>query len=46
MRVSNLCNLPIRRYSYWDWEPEREGMYYDGKDVRKQVKGDGYIYCI
>lgn len=24
--ICNLCNLPIRRYSYWDWEPEREGQ--------------------
>ena len=24
--VCNLCNLPIRKYSYWDWEPEREGQ--------------------
>ena len=24
--LCNLCNLPIRRYSYWDWEPEREGQ--------------------
>ena len=24
--VCNLCQLPIRRYSYWDWEPEREGQ--------------------
>ena len=24
--ICNLCQLPIRRYSYWDWEPEREGQ--------------------
>ncbi len=24
--ICNLCNLPIRKYSYWDWEPEREGQ--------------------
>ena len=24
--ICNLCNLPIRRYSFWDWEPEREGQ--------------------
>ena len=24
--ICNLCNLPRRRYSYWDWEPEREGQ--------------------
>ena len=24
--ICNLCNLPIRRYSAWDWEPEREGQ--------------------
>ena len=24
--ICDLCNLPIRRYSYWDWEPEREGQ--------------------
>lgn len=24
--ICNLCNLPIRRYSYWEWEPEREGQ--------------------
>ena len=24
--ICDLCNLPIRKYSYWDWEPEREGQ--------------------
>ena len=24
--ICNLCQLPIRRYSYWDWEPERDGQ--------------------
>ena len=24
--ICNLCQLPIRKYSYWDWEPEREGQ--------------------
>ena len=24
--ICNLCHLPIRRYSFWDWEPEREGQ--------------------
>ena len=24
--ICNLCNLPRRRYSYWEWEPEREGQ--------------------
>lgn len=24
--ICNLCQLPIRQYSYWDWEPEREGQ--------------------
>lgn len=24
--ICNLCKLPIRRYSFWDWEPEREGQ--------------------
>ena len=24
--ICNLCNLPIRRYSYWDWEPQHEGQ--------------------
>ena len=24
--ICNVCQLPIRRYSYWDWEPEREGQ--------------------
>ena len=24
--ICNLCQLPICRYSYWDWEPEREGQ--------------------
>ena len=34
--ICNLCNLPIRRYSYWDWEPQtqekcshRMGKQYD-----------------
>lgn len=24
--ICNLCKLPIRKYSFWDWEPEREGQ--------------------
>ena len=41
--ICNLCQLPVRRYSYWDWEPEREGQCthkmgkiyeFDGKKVR------------
>lgn len=42
--VCNLCNLPIRKYSYWDWEPEREGQcthkmgkQYDDKNGKKQT---------
>ena len=40
--ICNLCNLPIRKYSYWDWEPEREGQcthkmgkQYEDKDGKK-----------
>lgn len=41
--ICNLCKLPIRKYSFWDWEPERDGqcthkmgkMYdFDGKRVK------------
>ena len=39
-----LCNLPIRRYSYWDWEPEREGQCthkmgkkYENKDGKMET---------
>ncbi len=42
--ICNLCNLPIRRYSYWDWEPEREGMCthkmgkkYENKDGKMET---------
>ena len=42
--VCNLCNLPIRRYSYWDWEPEREGQCthkmgkkYENKDGKMET---------
>ncbi|RKU10798.1 hypothetical protein C6503_19120 [Candidatus Poribacteria bacterium] len=42
--ICNLCNLPIRRYSFWDWEPEREGQCthkmgkkYEDKDGKMQV---------
>ena len=42
--ICNLCNLPIRRYSYWDWEPEREGQcthkmgkVYEDKDGEKET---------
>lgn len=42
--ICNLCNLPIRRYSYWDWEPEREGQCthkmgkkYENKDGKMET---------
>ena len=42
--MCNLCNLPIRRYSYWDWEPEREGQCthkmgkkYENKDGKMET---------
>ena len=42
--ICNLCNLPIRRYSYWDWEPEREGQcthkmgkQYENKDGKTET---------
>lgn len=42
--ICNLCNLPIRRYSYWDWEPEREGQCthkmgkkYENKDGKMEA---------
>ena len=42
--VCNLCNLPIRKYSYWDWEPEREGQCthkmgkkYENKDGKMET---------
>ena len=42
--VCNLCNLPIRRYSYWDWEPDREGQCthkmgkkYENKDGKMET---------
>ena len=42
--ICNLCNLPIRKYSYWDWEPEREGQcthkmgkQYEDKNGKKQT---------
>ena len=42
--ICNLCNLPIRRYSYWDWEPEREGQCthkmgkkYENKEGKMEV---------
>ena len=38
--ICNLCNLPIRRYSYWDWEPEREGQC-THKMGKKYDVGDG-----
>ena len=46
--LCNLCNLPIRRYSYWDWEPGTGGAMHaqDGEKVRKQKRqnGDGYLH--
>ena len=24
--ICNLCQLPIRKYSFWEWEPERDGQ--------------------
>ncbi len=48
--VCNLCNLPIRKYSYWDWEPEREGQcthkmgkMYEDKNGKK-VKATYTVY--
>ena len=48
--VCNLCNLPIRKYSYWDWEPESEGKcthkmgkVYEDKNG-KQVKATYTVY--
>ena len=41
--LCNICQLPVRRYSYWDWEPEspnkcghKMGQFYDidGKRVK------------
>ena len=37
--ICNLCQLPIRRYSYWDWEPEREGQC--THKMGKQYEVDG-----
>ena len=37
--ICNLCQLPIRRYSYWDWEPEREGQC--THKMGKQYEFDG-----
>ena len=49
--ICNLCNLPIRRYSYWDWEPEREGQCthkmgkkYENKDGKKMEKATYTVY--
>ena len=39
--ICDLCNLPIRRYSYWDWEPEREGQctHKMGKEYKCEQTG-------
>lgn len=39
--ICNLCNLPIRKYSYWDWEPEREGQcsHKIGKEYKCEKTG-------
>ena len=48
--ICKLCNLPIRRYSYWDWEPQKEeqcthkmGKEYDVGDGR-MVKATYTVY--
>ena len=40
--ICNLCDLPIRRYSYWDWEPpdgercsHKMGKEYEDKNGKK-----------
>ena len=44
--ICNLCNLPIKRYSYWDWDTDLEregkcthrmGKKYENKSGKKEV---------
>lgn len=39
--VCNLCQLPIRRYSYWDWEPLGESERCSHKMGKLYDVGDG-----